>query len=74
MLLGIAIAPKDVADKIAAAIPANPLTAKTTTAPNGFINITLSESVMAEVLSLAVTRGPEPPYMKKLKVKNRVIL
>ena len=65
---GITMAPKDVADKVAACIPENPLTAKTSTAPNGFINITLSEAVMAEVLSLAVTKGPEPPYMPKMKV------
>jgi arginyl-tRNA synthetase len=60
--------PKEVADKVAASIPTNPLVAKCTTAPNGFINITLTETLMSEVLTTCVTTGVMPPAMKKLKV------
>lgn len=63
-------APKDIADRIARALPANPLVSSALAAPNGFINIKLSPTLLtntlASVLGRAGVCAPELPAKRVL--------
>ncbi len=49
-------------------MPSNPFIQSTSTAPNGFINITLSNATLASTISDIVQNGVKPPKSEKLKI------
>eukprot|EP00602_Paraphysomonas_sp_CaronLab_P009175 CAMPEP_0185032088 /NCGR_PEP_ID=MMETSP1103-20130426/19934_1 /TAXON_ID=36769 /ORGANISM="Paraphysomonas bandaiensis, Strain Caron Lab Isolate" /LENGTH=668 /DNA_ID=CAMNT_0027567849 /DNA_START=348 /DNA_END=2351 /DNA_ORIENTATION=+ len=61
-------APKDIAALIVAALPENSLIAKTSIAPNGFINIEVATAVLVESMADVVASGVKPPSVDRLKV------
>src|SRR5687767_5340749 len=67
MLLG-PVSPKDIADRIIAAIPENPIIESSTSAPNGFINIKLSTNTLIKTISQICQDGAKPPVLPKLNV------
>lgn len=62
------MSPKDVAERIIAAIPVNPIVAATSSAPNGFINITLSAATMTGAIAGIIQEGVKPPVLPPQQV------
>eukprot|EP01041_Mallomonas_annulata_P008683 gene8683-17932_t len=61
-------APRDVAVRIAAAMPRNSLVSAVSVAPNGFINITISTPTLVSAIQSVVKFGAQPPTVPKLNV------
>jgi len=62
------VAPKDVADRIICGIPVNPIISTATSAPNGFINISLSANTLTGSIAGIIANGVKPPVLKPQKV------
>ena len=62
------VSPKDVAERIIKAIPENPIVSATSSAPNGFINITLSTATLTNSIAGIVQNGVKPPVLPPQKV------
>jgi arginyl-tRNA synthetase len=62
-------APRDVAARIIAALPDQPIVSATSAAPNGFINIQLStETMVQSIMKVFTHMAVMPPSMSPLKV------
>lgn len=62
------VSPKDIADRIICALPENPIISATTSAPNGFINITLAGSTLIDSIASIIQSGVKPPALAHKKV------
>ncbi len=60
--------PKDIAEMIIKCIPVNPFIQSTAASPNGFINVTLSNTALASAISGIVLNGVKPPNTDKRKI------
>eukprot|EP01038_Epipyxis_sp_PR26KG_P012154 gene12154-16274_t len=63
-----AVSPKDIADRICAAIPINPVIISTSSVPNGFINIKISPATLTNTISNIIMTGVLPPFIPAKRV------
>lgn len=60
--------PKEVAEKIVSHLESNSLVSSTSIAPNGFINIVLTESTLIHTIASIVKGGVKPPRLEHRRV------